>query len=143
MDRKAMLAKIHIGRKAMGWDEDAYRDVLHGRYGADSAARLNERQLVDMCAYLADQGVSFKPASKAKEKARWYHIPTGTPHYKQKRYIAALWRSLGWKASGLDTRCKIQFGVDKFVWLNDQDALQVLAKDLCNRCKKRGIDATP
>ncbi|ADK84970.1 conserved hypothetical protein [Desulfarculus baarsii DSM 2075] len=143
MDRNAMLAKIHIGRKTMGWDEDAYRDVLRGRYGVDSAAKLKPADLADMCAYLAGQGVSFKPAAKAKEKARWYAIPDRTPHCQQKRYIAALWRALGWKASGLDTRCKKQFGVDKFLWLHDQDKLQILAKDLHNRCKKRGIDPTP
>jgi hypothetical protein len=55
----------------------------------------------------------------------------------------ALWNKLGWKISGIDLRCKKQFGVEKLVWLNDQYSLQTLAKDLYSRCQKRGLDPTP
>jgi hypothetical protein len=51
-----------------------------------------------------------------------------------------MWNALGWKMSGLDKRCVSQFGVDRFVWLNDQRALQKLAKDLIGRCRAKGID---
>ena len=141
--RKAQLAKIHIGRKQMGWDDVTYRSILLGRYGVESAARLSDKQLDDMCNYLKEQGVQFKPSDPKKEKKRWYKIPDNVPYCRQKRYIAALCRELGWTMSGLDTRCKRQFGVDKFIWLNKQSDLQTLAKDLQNRCNKRGIDPAP
>ena len=41
--RRAELARIHIGRKALGLDEDAYRTLLREVGGQDSAGALNAR----------------------------------------------------------------------------------------------------
>lgn len=145
MDRKSALAKIHIGKKAMGWDEDAYRLVLKGRYGVESAAALQDRDLADMCEYLRGQGVAYKRPQKPprRDRRRFYRIPDKTPYADQKRYICALWAKLGYDLDKLDTRVKKQFDVAKLVWLHDQNALQTLAKDLYTRCRKRGLDPTP
>lgn len=140
MNRNALLAKVHIGKKAMGWSEDDYRAILQGRYGRQSAAELELRDLEDFCEHLRGQGVRFKPQDKAKEKQGWTPIPDGVPYAQQKKYIAALWQALGWNLAGLDKRVRKQFGVEKLAWLHDQAALQTLAKDLWNRCKKKGLD---
>jgi hypothetical protein len=42
--------------------------------------------------------------------------------------------------SGLDSRSAKQFGVERFIWINDQTHLQTLAKDMINRCRNKGID---
>ena len=146
--RKNLLAKIHIGKKALGWRDDDYRAILQGRYGQNSAGDLSDAQLDDLCRHLQSQGVKFKghkPARPGRQSATdsYYPIPKDTPYVQQKRYIAGLWNMLGYKMTGLDTRAKKQFRVDKFIWLNDQDNLQTLAKDLWNRCKKRGLDPDP
>lgn len=41
--RRAELARIHIGRKTLGLDEDAYRDLLRDTAGVESAADLDQR----------------------------------------------------------------------------------------------------
>ena len=82
-----------------------------------------------------------EPMLKNKDAGKnWIVIPKGTPLEHQKPYVAALWQALGYKMSGLDRRCKVQFGVDRFAWLHNESALQVLAKDLNNRCRKKGIN---
>ena len=143
MSRKAMLAKVHIGKKDLGWDQDTYCQVLVGRFGVQSAADLSADQLAELCDYLKSQGVNFRPRDKKKDRQRFYPIPDKTPYARQKRYIAALWNKLGYDMDKLDTRVKKQFGVDKLIWLHDQDALQTLAKDLYTRCGRRGLDPEP
>ncbi|WP_338669753.1 regulatory protein GemA [Pseudodesulfovibrio methanolicus] len=129
-------------------DDETYRAILQKRYGKPSAGKLTQRELADFVNYLEDKGAEFTNSGKRAKTPRkdFYEIPDGTAHAKQKRWIAAMWNALDWKMSGLDTRCASQFGVDKFVWLNDQGALQTLAKDLIGRCKTKGInphDAQP
>ena len=41
--RRAELARIHLGRKALGLDEDAYRGLLRDAAGVGSAADLDQR----------------------------------------------------------------------------------------------------
>lgn len=144
MSRRTMLAKVHIGKKDLGWDDDTYRVILQGRYGVDSAARLTGDQLADLCDYLKGQGVEFRrPRDKKKDRARYYQIPPNTPYARQKRYICALWAKLGYDMDKIDARVKRQFGVEKLIWLHDEAALQTLAKDLYTRCRQRGLDPSP
>jgi phage gp16-like protein len=39
--RKADLAAIHIGKAALGWDDDFYRSILKAKCGVGSAALLD------------------------------------------------------------------------------------------------------
>ncbi len=141
--RNAMLAKVHIAKKHIpGMDDELYRAILEERYGKQSAGKLTMRELGDFVQYLEGKGAEFtQPGQRARSKKKsFYEIPDGTPHVSQKRWIATMWNALNWKMSGLDVRCSSQFGVEKFVWLNDQSQLQTLAKDLVGRCQKKGID---
>lgn len=134
--RNAMLAKIHIAKKQIpGMDDELYRDILEERYGKRSAGKLTMKELAEFVAFLEG-----KEVARSKQNDDFYEIPDNTPHAKQKRWIALMWRALDWKMSGLDVRCKSQFGTEKFLWVSDQGQLQTLAKDLVNRCKKAGID---
>ena len=69
--------------------------------------------------------------------------PRSSSHTRQKRWILAMWTALGWPVSALDARCRRQFGVESFGWLRDQRQLQVLAKDLWNRCARKGLNPDP
>lgn len=42
--RDAELARIHIGKKELGMNEDEYRTMLHEQTGKKSAAKLTDRQ---------------------------------------------------------------------------------------------------
>jgi hypothetical protein len=145
MNRKSALAKIHIGKKALGWDEDTYRLVLHSRYGVESAGKLKDSDLADLCEHFRSQGVAYKRPKRQprRDRRHFYRIPDKTPYCDQKRYICALWAKLGYDLDKLDTRVRKQFDVAKLVWLHDQTALQTLAKDLYTRCKRRGLDPEP
>jgi phage gp16-like protein len=141
--RKGMLAKIHIAKKQMpDMDDDIYRAILEERYSKQSAGKLTMRELADFVRFLENKGAEFTSSAKRSKTPRkfFYEIPEGTAYAKQKRWIAAMWNALEWKMSGLDTRCLSQFGVEKFLWLNDQAQLQTIAKDLMGRCQTKGID---
>ena len=141
--RNGLLAKIHIAKKQMpNMDDDLYRGLLNERYGKTSSAKLTMHELKDFASFLEGKGAEFTNShNKArKPQADFYEIPDGTPYADQKRWIATMWYALDWKMSGLDVRCRTQFKVEKFLWLNDQSQLQTLAKDLIGRCHKKGID---
>lgn len=142
IDRRPLLAKIHIGKKMLGWSDNLYREVLLKQYGQNTSTKLTLHQLSDLVNYMAAQGVQYTNSRKRSPQPRrdFYEIPEGTPFARQKRYIAAMWNALDWKMSGLDVRARSQFGVDKFLWINDQAALQTLAKDLFNRCNRKGVN---
>jgi phage gp16-like protein len=42
-ERKRMLAKIHIAKKQLGWEDDFYRQALQDVAGVDSSAKLDVR----------------------------------------------------------------------------------------------------
>ncbi|MCL1939556.1 MAG: regulatory protein GemA [Desulfovibrionaceae bacterium] len=81
--RKAMLAKIHIatgGRRGKpglfklleGFNEDVYRYTLGVRWGVDSAADLDVRQLHEVLAWLAELGFqSSRPFYARRDYHRW------------------------------------------------------------------------
>lgn len=47
-NRKAMLAKVHIGKKRLGLDDETYRALLSDTYGVNTAAKLSVKQLDDL-----------------------------------------------------------------------------------------------
>lgn len=140
--RRSMIIKIQIAKKQLGMEDEDYRAALDEFYGKSSCTKLSLKELADFIKHLEGCGAVF--TSKGKKSPTpspdFYEIPEGTPYAEQKRWIAVLWNALGWKMSGIDARCKKQFRVDKFVWVNDQMQLQTLAKDLIGRCHKRGIN---
>lgn len=140
--RNKLLAKIKIGQKQLGMDDEQYRTMLSDRYGKRSAAKLTFNQMNDLVRHMTTLGAVYtnKGRPTSGPKRDYYEIPDGTLFRDQKRWIAQMWFALDWKMSGLDTRCRSQFGVEKFLWLNDQADLQTLARDLVGRCAKKGLD---
>ena len=59
--RKAMLGKIHFGLERLyaklgGFTEDTYRYFMRERWGVDSAAKLNIKQLDEVLHWMAELG---------------------------------------------------------------------------------------
>lgn len=146
MNRNTDLAKIHMGRKQLGLDEETYRAMLDGMFGVTSSGKLNFKQRYQLICRMEELGAEFSRKAKAnpqqpkRQSADFYVIPNDVPFAQQKRYILTLWKALGWSMKGVDTRMRSQFGIDSLVWLQDQESLQRIAKDLVNRCRKAGID---
>lgn len=47
-ERRRLLAQVHLAKKALGLDDDAYRAKLKGHTGAESAADLDDLRLRDV-----------------------------------------------------------------------------------------------
>lgn len=131
--RVAMIAKVKIGQKELGWADDVYRAVLHGRYGKDSASKLTDNELVDFLEHMKACG--FTPKKKSKRPGR------RMAESKLARKIRALWLSLHHLAEVDDPSEKalLKFaqrvtksdtpdraGVQALQWLTDQQAYQVI-----------------
>lgn len=148
--RKSLLAKIHIAKKQLGLGEEEYRAIL-ARFRVESSKDLDAKglaQLVDHMARLGAEFTSATPKAKpgyqarpAQRRSEYYEIPDG-PRAKVKRYIAAMWRELGYDMVSLDTRAKREFKVDAFRWLEDEAALHRLVTDLEKRLKAKAKGRT-
>lgn len=152
--KKQLIQKAAIARTQIGIDDEAYRTLLDRRYGVTSSTKLNTKQLTNLIGlYESQYGWKPQPAkiknpTPTQRKGKGYQgefveIAPNDPLAKQKRYALALAKLLGWKLSGLNTRCKKQFGVERFEWLGKQSEMQTLIRDMQLRCKKRGIDYGP
>lgn len=68
MSHRDMLAKIHIARKDLALDEDAYRGLLQRVAGVGSARDLSDRQADAVIAELKRLG--WKPKASARPPAQ-------------------------------------------------------------------------
>lgn len=84
MNRRALLAMVHIARKDLGLDEDTYRDVLERVTGRASARDLDERDLSKVIDAFKVKG--WQP------KAGKRHVTKSDKPYVRKVY--ALWGEL-------------------------------------------------
>lgn len=66
--RQGMLAKIHIAKKQLGLSDPDYRAMLDGRYGAESAGKLDIKQLDDLLRFLSRRGFTA-PARRRGDRA--------------------------------------------------------------------------
>ena len=82
--RRALLAKLHIARKELGLDESTYRAVLERVTGEESAAQLDDTQIVRVLEDLKSRG--WIPKVRA-DKPR----TSSTPHVRK---IWALWNDM-------------------------------------------------
>lgn len=57
--RRKLLAMVHMGRKQLAMDEEAYRHILKSRFGVDSAKHLGARELSRLVAALEEMGAVF------------------------------------------------------------------------------------
>ena len=65
--RKAELAKIHIGAKAMGLDRDAYEDLLESLTGKRSSAGVDRAGRLKVLDHMRSKGVRFgRPRGKRR-----------------------------------------------------------------------------
>ncbi|SOE00641.1 regulatory protein GemA [Caenispirillum bisanense] len=125
--RRAALAKVAIGRKTLGWDDDTYRDTLEARYGVRSGSQLTDRQLVDLLEHMKACG--FK-GEAARPKRAGTRRPAENP---EGRKIRALWLSL-WNLGvvqepsedALASFVRRQTKVEALQWLTPAQTWQVI-----------------
>ncbi|MFZ2470204.1 MAG: regulatory protein GemA [Parvibaculum sedimenti] len=86
--RRALLGKVHIGKKALALSDEAYRDILSRQYGVASASELSDALLTDLVEHFKKLG--FKPIRKAPARAGKRPLAQSD----EQRKIRALWLSL-------------------------------------------------
>jgi len=134
------LARIHIAKKELALTEESYRDILRLNFQVESAKDLTEQQAMALIGLFKAKGWTPKPAGKSqkmKTGEQFIEIKPG-PAARQQRKVLALWHELGYDMTKLQARVKKQFGIDRFEWMEDREALHVLITDLEHRLKNRG-----
>ncbi len=136
---RAQLAKIHIAKKELQLTDEVYRDILMMNFKVESAKDLTDKQAVQLIEFLRAKGWQPKPQKPAPEqkprnKGTYITIKPG-PTAARQRKVLAMWNELGYAMEKLHSRCRRQFGIDRFEWLTDQKALHVLITDLDHRIK--------
>lgn len=127
--RRADLAAIHVALKALGWDDDTYRDILWTVCRARSSADLDfagrRRLLAHLAACQGQLGVTARPAAAGRSKTPW------TP---QQRLLWARWQRLADAGlvrhrdrPALEAWVARQTGVDRIEWLSGPQLDLVLA----------------
>jgi phage gp16-like protein len=116
--RARRIKLVHTAKRALGLDDDAYRDLLAREAGARSAADLDLDQL----------GAVVEALRKAGFKAT-----RRTLREPQHRLIAALWRELheagavaDGSAGALSAFVRRQTGIERLEWLPAAEAGKVV-----------------
>ena len=132
-----LKAKIHIGKAALGLDDDTYRALLLRETGKNSCAGMSLAELERVLSAMQRQG--FAPA--AAKKPRSGRHPGGRDSIQAMlRKVNALLLDNGLTWNYAHGMAKRMFGVDRVHWLPDYKlhkltaALQIHA----NRRKEAG-----
>lgn len=136
--RRPLLAKVHIARKDLGLSEEDYRSTLRELFGAGSAAQLSDAQLGELLAHFARRG--WRGPLDLSDRPGFLEIPESDPYVRQKRYILALSRRLGWAPGVLQRYMRAKIRASSLANLHDPAKLRILARDLWGRCLRQGID---
>lgn len=121
--RKALLAQVHIARKALAMDEDDYRAVMARVTGHDSAKECNVGQL--RAAIATFEGMGFRPTRSAKRR----DLGGGATIRKARAMWISLYQ-LGAIDDGSDAALETfgarQLHVDRMRWASERDGFRLI-----------------
>ncbi len=124
--RRAMIAKIHVGKKDLQLDEDDYRNILMQETGHGSAADCTEAELERVIDRF--RGLGWKPLPKAGGNAS-----TRPAKHPMARKARALWVSLyhlgavrSPSEQALEAFAKRQLKCEKLVWARQSDGSKLI-----------------
>lgn len=137
--RQSLLAKVHIAKKALGMDDDAYRDFLQTHTGKRSAADLDMVAL-DRLLYQMKR-IGFVPTTaKTKNKGKRPTAPRakmGRARILAKITAQLTTRELHWNYA--HAMARRMFGKEQVQWLDDEQLyklMQALQVDQNRRARK-------
>lgn len=85
-ERKILLGKIHIAKKALGLDDDTYRSIILAAVGKNSCSICTDRQLLKVVKAFEAKGWKHK-----KNPNQYRKVPIGRADLEK---IYALWGQL-------------------------------------------------
>jgi phage gp16-like protein len=134
--RRTLLAKVHIGAKALGLDDDTYRDMLESLTGQRSAGKLSEKQLVLMLAAMRKRGWNDEDPRPARKKPKPRATPGTAPLLDK---VGALLADSGRPWAYAVAMAKRMYGVEKLEWAKAEQLRGIVAaltKDAQRRAQK-------
>jgi len=132
--RSANIAKIHMAKAQLGWDDDRYRSFLLGVTGKFSCSELTLEETAIALEHLQKQGFQVKVKGRSTP-------PKNTP---QQRKIWRLWYLLrehsytSGSAKALNAFIKKTVGVERIEWLTPPQANAVI-EGLKAICQREGV----
>lgn len=138
--RQAQLAKIHIAKKQLGLDDEAYRAMLWTVARVRSSKDLDEHGRERVIEHLRRGG--FKPAAPAR--GQFPGRPHNVDSSPQLRKVEALLADAGRPWDYADSLSKSMFNVDRVAWCNPaqlQSLIAALVMDQRRRRKKAAESA--
>jgi len=138
--RRALLAKLHIGKKEIGYDEDSYRDLI--RHISDgrtcTAAHLMNREIEEILGFWRQKlDWHGKQAESEREARRLRSLKKDLVH----RAVMTWGQDGGWEER-LDGLCLKLIGVASHKWIAAADqaikVLSVVGKIKCRLKKNSG-----
>lgn len=134
-DRQALTAKIHIGAKELGLDEDTRRAVLKKITGHPSSKDCTDAQLIMVLAHYRSLGWSPAGAAKAPaaRKAPGPKSDRNPARHPVAKKARALWISLHQLGAvrdpserSLEAFGKRQLGVDRLQWADQSQGHRLI-----------------
>lgn len=135
---RALLAKIHIAKKELGFDDETYRDILQTRYKKDSAAKLSRFEAEDLIEHFKKQGFRVKKAAGKRPQGEGKGKPfafKSSPTYEKPmaRKVVAMWINMaldGVVSNGSDAALqayvKRMTGKDNLAWCNGKELFMLI-----------------
>lgn len=122
-DKAKLIAKIHVGKKQLGYDEATYRDVLERVTGKNSLKEMDLKALKKVVAEMKRLGFVPKPTATTKSKTpTWGKKPDGADEKKALiGKIEAMLADMNLHWNYAHGMAKRMFGVDKVQWLNQKN----------------------
>lgn len=133
-DRRALLAKIHLGAKELGLAEDTRRDVLEKITGHRSSADCSDRELIMVLAHYRSLGWTPTGAAKPRMGAVPVRKPSRTAaQHPVAKKARAMWISLHQlgvvrepSEAALEAFGKRQLGVDRLQWADQGQGFRLI-----------------
>jgi len=118
------LAKIHIAKKALGLDDDTYREMLINVAGTTSSAQLDKDGRDKILEHLKQRGYKFHHKSA---KASGMHQPASPDRAPLLSLIEALLASLEKPWSYADSIAHHVFKIEKVRWLKPEQLKVIMS----------------
>lgn len=127
--RRALTAQVHIAKKDLAMDDEAYRAMLRELYGTESSGSLSFPNLMHLVAHF--------------EKLGWVPKRNPSPRNNIAKLCKRIWAqcySLGRPVPDYgDAIAKQMFGIDKVVWCNAEQ-LRGITTALAKQQTKEGAE---
>lgn len=140
--RNSLLAKVHIAKKALGMEEEAYRDLLEATTGKRSAGALSVRQLVQVVEVMRKRGWSDEDPRPARRKPKARTAPDCRPLLDK---VGALLADSGRPWAYATAMLRRMYGVTKLEWAKPEHLRGIIAaltKDAQRQARRAAQEAT-